>query len=88
MVGRASLRANLADEQELQNWLSFPRGIPPRFAGRWLAGTLGLPFTDIPLETWRNRVQGILEERLFTSHVKLNVQFLSLNADYLYGTSR
>jgi antitoxin HigA-1 len=46
-VGRASLRADLPDEQERQDWLPFPRrgtfGIPPRFAGRRLAETLALP---------------------------------------------
>jgi hypothetical protein len=66
-VGRASLRANLANEQERQDWLTFPRrvslGIPPRFAGRRLAGTLALPvsealtLSDIPSDLGKNQDQ-------------------------------
>ena len=63
-VRRASLQTDLEDEQETQDGLSFPRrgslGMPPRFAGRRLAGTLALPPREeftlrvIPLETWKN----------------------------------
>jgi hypothetical protein len=49
-VRRASLQTDLEDEQETQDGLSFPRrgslGMPPRFAGRRLAGTLALPLRE------------------------------------------